>query len=128
MKPIQKKTVKRTPAFREWFDGLEDQIAKTAIAARIERVELGLVGDVKPIGEGVWEIRIDHGPGYRVYYTEVGNVIVLLLSGGDKSTQKKGAKAAKNMLGDMVKEQKAKKAEAEKAAKSAPKAPPKPKR
>lgn len=78
----------------------------------------GLKGDVKSIGEGVWEIRVDDGPGCRVYFTEVGNVIVLLLLGGDKSTQKKDVKAAKKMLSDMVKERKAKQAEAEKAAKS----------
>ena len=98
----QKKTAKQTAAYRCWFNAMLDRVAKTILASRVERLQMGLYGDVKPCGDGVFEIRIDFGPGYRVYYTEaLDNTILLLLMGGDQSTQKRDIKDAKKMLADM---------------------------
>jgi putative addiction module killer protein len=77
-----------TDVFGDWFDGLADRQARARIAARIERLELGLFGDAKSLREGVWELRIDCGPGYRVYYALFGRAVLLLLCGGDKSGQR----------------------------------------
>ena len=71
----------------QWIDNLRDHQARARILARIERLALGNLGDVKPAGEGVSELRIDFGPGYRVYFTKRGREIVILLAGGDKATQ-----------------------------------------
>lgn len=73
--------------FAEWRDELKDKTAKIAIDRRIFRVELGNFGDHKPCREGVWELRIDVGPGYRVYYAQTGKTVVLLLCGGIKRSQ-----------------------------------------
>ena len=89
--------IRLTEAFRDWRDGLRDKSAKVAIARRIDRLALGNLGDVKPVGEGVSEMRIDYGPGYRVYFTRRGMELVLLLCGGDKSTQDKDIKQAKDL-------------------------------
>ena len=70
-----------------WFEHLRDRVAKTRILIRIRRVSLGNIGDVKPVGEGVSEIRIDYGAGYRVYFIQKGKTLVVLLAGGDKRTQ-----------------------------------------
>jgi putative addiction module killer protein len=97
-----KKTVRQTRAYRCWFDAMLNRTAKAIVASRVERLQVGLYGDVKPCGEGVSEIRIDVGPGYRVYFSETLDcTILLLLIGGDKSTQKKDIKDAKSMLSDM---------------------------
>ena len=77
-----------------WIDGLRDLMGRARILARIERLAAGNPGDVKPVGEGVSELRIDCGPGYRVYFTRRGNEIVILLAGGDKSTQTTDIKTA----------------------------------
>ena len=99
---IHKRTAKQTAAYRCWFNAMLDRVAKSIVASRVERLQMGLYGDVKPCGEGASEIRIDFGPGYRVYYTEaLDNTILLLLMGGDKSTQKRDIKDAKKMLADM---------------------------
>lgn len=99
---IHKKTAKQTAAYRCWFNAMLDRVAKSIVASRVERLQMRLYGDVKSCGEGVSEIRIDFGPGYRVYYTEaLDNTILLLLMGGDKSTQKRDIKDAKKMLADM---------------------------
>ena len=84
--------MQQTPAFAEWFDDLRDRKAKSKIAARIARIELGLMGDIKPVGDGVSEARIDFGPGYRLYFTRRGNRLIILLVGGDKSTQQRRRK------------------------------------
>ena len=79
--------IRETDTFKKWFDTLKDKRAKARIDVRIKRVSLGNFGDVKPIGNGVSELRIDYGSGYRVYFVKRGNIIVILLCGGDKSTQ-----------------------------------------
>ncbi len=73
--------------FTEWFDGLRDKRTRAKIAVRLARLIAGNFGDCKPLRDGVWELRIDWGPGYRVYYAIVGKTIVLLLLGGDKRKQ-----------------------------------------
>ena len=73
--------------FDRWFSGLSDAKAKAAVIRRIGRLEQGLFGDCKPLHKGVWEMRIDYGPGYRLYYSVVGRHIALLLCGGDKRKQ-----------------------------------------
>ncbi len=73
--------------FQEWFDNLKDAEAQNRIAARLERIVLGNFGDAKPVGGGVYELRIDHGPGYRIYHAVMGREVVLLLCGGDKRRQ-----------------------------------------
>jgi putative addiction module killer protein len=79
--------VLKTSAFDAWLSDLKDRHAVARIAARIDRLALGNPGDVKPVGSGVSEMRIDHGPSYRVYYQQRGSHVVLLLCGGDKRTQ-----------------------------------------
>lgn len=81
------RAAQRSKRFREWFDGLADAKIRSAIAQRIERLERGLPGDVAPVGNGVYELRIHLGSGWRVYYIEVGGNIILLLGGGTKKTQ-----------------------------------------
>ena len=76
-----------TDVFAEWISELRDQQAAARIAARIQRLALGLFGDCRPLRKGVWELRVDWGPGYRVYYAQSGERVVLLLAGGDKRTQ-----------------------------------------
>lgn len=77
----------KTDTFHDWFEDLRDTRAKARILARIDRLALGNPGDVKPVGEGVSELRIDYGPGYRVYFSQRGRLIAILLCGGDKRTQ-----------------------------------------
>jgi putative addiction module killer protein len=89
--------IRKTEIFTKWFDGLKDRRAKARIQARIDRVETGNFGDVAPVGEGVSELRIFYGPGYRVYCIQRGSVVVILLSGGDKSTQSLDIASAKEI-------------------------------
>lgn len=86
--------IRKTEIFAKWLDGLSDIRARARIQARIERLATGNPGDVKAVGEGVSELRIDYGPGYRVYYKKQGQKVVILLAGGDKSTQAKDIKTA----------------------------------
>ena len=79
--------VRQTDVFADWFDGLRDREARARITVRIRRLSLGNPGDVKSVGGGVSELRIDYGPGYRLYFTRKGTAIVVLLCGGDKRTQ-----------------------------------------
>lgn len=83
----------RTPV-AEWLDGLRDSVARARIVARLDRLSAGLRGDWKSVGAGVSELRIDHGPGYRVYYAQEGDTVVLLLCGGSKRTQAKDIERA----------------------------------
>ena len=86
--------IRQTELFARWFSGLRDRRARARIQARIDRLEIGNPGDVKPVGEGVSEMRIDYGPGYRVYFVQRGAAIVVLLAGGDKRTQERDIKTA----------------------------------
>jgi len=86
--------IRKTHEFAEWLDGLGDVRARARVLVRIERLAAGNPGDVKAVGEGVSELRIDYGPGYRVYYKKLGNKLVILLAGGDKNTQEKDIKIA----------------------------------
>jgi putative addiction module killer protein len=79
--------IRQTDIFAAWFAGLRDRQARARITARIRRLSLGNPGDVRPVGHGVSEMRIDYGPGYRVYFVQRGEVLVILLCGGDKRTQ-----------------------------------------
>ena len=89
--------VRQTSVFSNWLKKLKDNVAKVSIARRIVRLENGNFGDSKSVGEGVFELRIDIGQGYRVYFTNKDNTIIILLVGGDKSSQDKDIKAAKDM-------------------------------
>ncbi len=89
--------IKQTATFARWEARLRDKRARTIIATRIMRLAEGLAGDVEPVGEGVSELRIHHGPGYRVYFQQRGNVMILLLCGGDKGSQNRDIAAAKKL-------------------------------
>jgi len=86
--------VRETDVFADWFAGLRDRQARARITARIRRLSLGNPGDVKPVGSGVSEMRIDHGPGYRVYFVRRGETVFILLCGGDKGSQDRDIKRA----------------------------------
>jgi putative addiction module killer protein len=86
--------IRETEIFSDWLASLRDAQARTRVQARILRLKLGNPGDVKPVGEGVSELRIDYGPGYRVYYAKRGPLLVILLAGGAKPTQDKNIKTA----------------------------------
>lgn len=90
------KTVRSTPTFASWLNSLRDNNTKGRIFANLEKLVLGL-GDVQPVGEGVSELRINVGPGYRCYFVSRGSDIIILLCGGDKSSQKRDIKEAKAM-------------------------------
>ncbi len=81
--------IRKTANFAKWIDGLRDIRARARVLARIERLATGNAGDVKSVGEGVSEMRIDYGPGYRVYFRKRGRSLVILLAGGDKSSQRR---------------------------------------
>ncbi|WP_096695568.1 type II toxin-antitoxin system RelE/ParE family toxin [Polaromonas sp. AER18D-145] len=89
--------IKQTETFRSWEARLRDRRARTLIAARVMRLAEGLPGDVAPVGEGVSELRIHHGPGYRIYFQKRGNVLVVLLCGGDKGSQARDIAMAKKL-------------------------------
>ena len=86
--------LRKTDLFVKWLDDLRDLQARARIQARIERLAAGNPGDVEPVGEGVSELRINYGPGYRVYFKKRGRELIILLAGGDKRTQTKDIKAA----------------------------------
>lgn len=86
--------IQQTEHYARWFDALKDRSARARIDIRIRRLSLGNPGDVKPVGRGVSELRIDHGPGYRVYFVQRGTQIVVLLAGGDKSSQSRDISVA----------------------------------
>jgi len=90
--------------YQNWLDGLQDRIAKVAIIRRIARVEMGLFGDCKPLRDGICELRISVGAGYRVYYALVGNMVILLTSGGDKKSQNRDIERAIGLLKDWEKQ------------------------
>ena len=89
------KDIVQTEVFRRWQNSIKDSRVKTLIATRLFRLSQGLSGDVKPVGEGISELRIQYGPGYRLYYQQRGDILIILLCGGDKSSQKKDIEMAK---------------------------------
>jgi putative addiction module killer protein len=90
--------VRQTEAFTRWLHKLRDKTALARIGIRLDRLKRGLLGDVKPVGSGVSEIRIDYGPGYRIYFVRRGNQLILLLCGGDKKSQSNDILRAKQLL------------------------------
>ncbi|MBI1785365.1 type II toxin-antitoxin system RelE/ParE family toxin [Candidatus Sumerlaeota bacterium] len=93
--------IRQTEIYARWFDRLRDAQAKARINIRIRRLSLGNPGDVKPVGKGVSEMRIDYGPGYRVYFTQRGRELIVLLAGGDKGTQARDIKNALELAGEL---------------------------
>ena len=93
--------VRQTAVYAEWFASLRDRTAKARIDIRIRRLSLGNPGDVRPVGEGVSELRVDYGPGYRVYFVQKGDEFVVLLAGGDKSSQDRDIRHAKALARDL---------------------------
>ncbi|MEI8016009.1 MAG: type II toxin-antitoxin system RelE/ParE family toxin [Nitrospira sp.] len=86
--------IRKTETYARWLDGLRDIHARARVQVRVERLAAGNPGDVRPVGEGVSEMRIDYGPGYRVYYTQHGREVIVLLAGGNKQTQATDIKTA----------------------------------
>ena len=86
--------IRKTEIFAQWLDGLRDVRARARVQVRIERLAAGNAGDIEPVGEGVSELRINYGPGYRVYFKRHGREVVILLAGGDKRTQSADIKTA----------------------------------
>ena len=90
-------TVRQTQEFQDWLDALVDRRAQVRVAARLRLVEAGNLGDWQPVGGSVSEMRVDVGPGYRLYFTRIGNVVIVMLAGGDKSSQKRDIKRAQRI-------------------------------
>jgi putative addiction module killer protein len=93
--------IKETEEFSDWLKALKDQVAKAEILVRIQRLAKGNPGDVKPVGEGISELRINHGPGYRVYYVQRGKALIILLCGGDKDSQARDIAKAKKLAAEL---------------------------
>jgi len=93
--------VRQTVIFREWLDGLADKQAAARIAQRIVRLQAGLLGDAKTVGGGVMELRVDTGPGYRVYFVMKGQTLIILLCGGDKKSQRRDIKRAQELADEL---------------------------
>ena len=89
--------VQQTSVYQSWFASLRDEVAQSRINIRIRRLSLGNMGDVRAVGEGVSELRVHHGPGYRIYFVRRGKTLALLLCGGDKSTQPRDIARAKDL-------------------------------
>ena len=95
--------LKQTEQFRRWRTRLKDARARALIASRLDRLAYGHAGDAAPVGEGISELRIHYGPGYRIYFHRQGNTVVILLCGGDKGSQAKDIKTAKRLLDEWMK-------------------------
>jgi putative addiction module killer protein len=93
--------IRQTETYIDWFESLRDRQAKARIDIRIRRLSMGNPGDVKPVGQGVSELRIDYGPGYRVYFLQSGETVIILLAGGDKRTQDRDIKTALDLAQDL---------------------------
>jgi putative addiction module killer protein len=89
--------LKQTERFRKWRATLKDERARALIASRLDRLAYGHEGDVSPVGDGVGELRVHHGPGYRIYFCRQGNAVVILLCGGDKGSQARDIRTAKRL-------------------------------
>ncbi len=94
--------LKQTEQFRSWRTRLKDERTRALIASRLDRLAYGHAGDAAPVGEGISELRIHHGPGYRIYFHRRGNTVVILLCGGDKGSQTKDIKTAKRLLDEWM--------------------------
>ena len=93
--------IRKTVLFAQWLDDLSDLQARARVQARIERLASGNPGDVEPVGEGVSELRINYGPGYRVYFRKRGQTLIILLAGGDKASQARDIKTALRLARDL---------------------------
>ena len=93
--------IRQTETYSRWFSSLRDRQARARIDIRIRRLSLGNPGDVKPVGKGVSELRIDYGPGYRVYFIQRGDTLIILLAGGDKRTQDRDIKTALELVQEL---------------------------
>jgi len=98
---LRMREVRQTDLFASWMEALSDRRAVERIAQRIVRLQSGLLGDVKPVGDGVSELRVDHGPGYRVYFVQRGQVLIILLCGGDKGSQRRDIQRAKAIAAEL---------------------------
>lgn len=99
-------TIHRMPEFDAWFSGLRDGLTQRRLVARLRKASLGNLGDVKPVGAGVWEMREFFGPGWRMYYVQRGSVVIVMLGGGDKSTQQADIAAAQMLAATLEPERK----------------------
>jgi putative addiction module killer protein len=97
--------IRKTSVYKKWIDGLRDSRARYRILTRIKRLEEGNPGDLKPVGDGISEMRIDYGPGYRVYFKDSGSEIIILLCGGDKRTQQADVAKAKQIAASPLEEE-----------------------
>lgn len=97
--------IRQTDVYAQWIEKLRDRQAKARIAIRVRRLSLGNPGDVRPVGGGVSELRVDYGPGYRVYFLRQGAALVILLAGGDKSSQADDIRKARNLARILSEEQ-----------------------
>lgn len=95
-------TIKRMPQFDAWFAGIKDDMTRRRLLMRLRKGSLGNLGDVKPVGDGVWEMREFFGPGWRMYYVQQGSVLVVMLGGGDKSSQPRDIEAAKSLAQNLI--------------------------
>jgi putative addiction module killer protein len=93
--------VRQTAEFAKWMTRLRDGRGRAKIAARIDHLSMGHAGDARPVGEGISELRIHYGPGYRIYYVQRGTVLIMLLCGGDKSSQSRDIRAAKKLAAEL---------------------------
>jgi putative addiction module killer protein len=93
--------IRETEIYSRWFKSLRDRQARARIDIRVRRLSMGNPGDVKPVGQGVSELRIDYGSGYRVYFIRRGETLIILLAGGDKKTQERDIKIALNLAKDL---------------------------
>jgi len=90
--------IRYTETFSDWLQHLHDRVGKAKILVRIDRLRIGLFGDTKPVGNGVLELRIDFGPGYRIYYTKQNKELIILLAGGDKNSQNRDIHKAQDLV------------------------------
>ena len=96
--------IRETDVYKEWFESIKDRKTESIIDIRIRRISLGNFGDIKPVGKGVYEIKIDYGAGLRIYFFQQRDIIVILLCGGDKSTQSRDIRRARE-LAKLIKDQ-----------------------
>ncbi len=95
-------TIKKSSEFEEWIDNLKDRSTKFRLLRRLEKAERGLLGDTSPVGEGVFEMREFFGPGWRMYYIQTGSTIIVMLGGGNKSSQKEDIKMARQLASSLL--------------------------